>query len=326
MLTPGEKRFIPDGEFEPIRQGPQAQTSRPAPHPATAKDIKAEDMDGEERQKRKTVADLLQIMKTLRTPGTGCPWDVEQTFRSIAPYTIEEAYEVAHAIDQNDMIELKEELGDLLFQVVFHAEMAAEAGAFDFHDVVDAVSRKMIRRHPHVFGDAEARRAGNVPGQWERIKAEEKTAKARRAGEAPPSGLLDDIPVTLPGLARAVKLQNRAAKVGFDWENVNDVFAKGREEFEELAAEIESGAGKARIEEELGDILFVMANVARWVDVDPESALRGANAKFVRRFRKIEAWLAESGRRPEDSNLEEMDALWNRARAEDKKRAGEPGT
>jgi MazG family protein len=281
---------------------------------------KAPIMNDEIQQQRqqKTIAELLELMATLRTPGKGCPWDVEQTFRSVAPCTIEEAYEVAHAIDQNDMIELKEELGDLLFQVVFHAQMAAEAGLFDFHDVVDAVSQKMIRRHPHVFGDAAAKKAGDVPGQWERIKAEEKAAKAQRAGETAPVGLLDDIPVTLPGLARAVKLQNRAAKAGFDWENVHDVFAKVREEFEELAAEIESGADKALIEEELGDILFVMANVARWVDVDPESAARGANAKFVRRFRKIEAWLAESNRRPEDSNLAEMDALWDRAKAEDK--------
>lgn len=279
--------------------------------------------EAQQQRQRKTMAELLELMATLRTPGVGCPWDAEQTFRSIAPYTIEEAYEVAHAVDQNDMVELKEELGDLLFQVVFHAQMAAEAGAFDFHDVVDVVTRKMIRRHPHVFGDEDSRRAGDVPGQWARIKAEEKAAKdARKAeltGKEPPSGLLDDIPVTLPGLARSVKLQDRAAKVGFDWDSVHDVFTKVREEFEELAVEIDSGADKALIEEELGDILFVMANVARWVRVDPESAIRGANAKFVRRFRKIEAWLAEQGRRPEDSNLQEMDALWNRARAEDKR-------
>jgi MazG family protein len=277
--------------------------------------------DARRAPQRKTLAELLELMVTLRTPVTGCPWDAEQTFRSIAPYTIEEAYEVAHAIDQGDMTELRDELGDLLFQVVFHAQMAAEAGAFDFYDVVDAVTRKMIRRHPHVFGDAVAREAGDVPGQWERIKAEEKAAKARHSGGPAASGLLDDVPVTLPGLVRAVKLQNRAAKVGFDWENVGDVFAKVREEFDELAAEIESGADPALIEEELGDILFVMANVARWVRVDPESALRGANAKFIRRFRRIEAWLAETGRRPEDSTLDEMDALWNRAKAEDKKAA-----
>jgi MazG family protein len=280
--------------------------------------------NGQHQDQRKTVAELLELMVALRTPGTGCPWDAEQTFRTIAPYTIEEAYEVTHAIDQGDMAELCEELGDLLFQVVFHAQIAAEAGAFDFHDVVDVITRKMIRRHPHVFGDAAERETGMTAGRWAQIKAEEKTAKALHAGKASgdePSGVLDDVPVTLPGLPRAVKLQERAALVGFDWTSITDVFAKVREEFDELAVEIESGADQSLIEEELGDILFVMANVARWVKVDPESALRGANAKFIRRFRRIEAWLAEDNRRPEDSNLEEMDALWNRAKAEDKKAA-----
>lgn len=272
---------------------------------------------------RRTLGDLLDVMAALRTPGSGCPWDLEQNFRSIAPYTIEEACEVAHAIDRGDMDELKEELGDLLFQVVYHARMAEEAGVFDFHDVVDEVTRKMVRRHPHVFGDAVSggavADAGAILGLWERIKDGEKSARAERSGAAAaPPGVLDDVPPTLSGLARAVKLQKRAARVGFDWTSIADVFAKAREEFEELAAEIEAGADKALIEAELGDVLFVMANVARWVEVDPETALRGANAKFIRRFQRIEAWLAETGRRPSDSTLEEMDALWNRAKAREK--------
>ncbi len=264
---------------------------------------------------------LLDVMVALRTPGTGCPWDVVQTFATVAPYTIEEAYEVAEAIEHQDMHALKDELGDLLFNVVFHARIAEEAGLFDFYDVARAAAEKMIRRHPHVFGDAEAREAGEIRGQWDRIKAWEKAA---RAGDAapPPASVLADVPVGLPALTRAVKLQKRAGKAGFEWPDITGVFAKAREEFDELAHEIETGADKALIEAELGDLLFVMANLARWLKVDPEHAVRGANAKFIWRFQRIEAWLAEDGRRPQDSTLEEMEELWDRAKAEEKRDAG----
>jgi len=260
---------------------------------------------------------LLDVMAALRTPGTGCPWDVQQTFATVVPHTIEEAYEFDEAIGHQDMPALKDELGDLLFNVVFHARIAEEAGLFDFYDVARSAAEKMVRRHPHVFGDAEAREAGDVKGQWERIKAGEKAA---RAGDAapPPASVLADVPAGLPALTRAVKLQKRAGKAGFEWPEISGVFAKAREEFDELAHEIETGADKALIEAELGDLLFVMANLARWLKVDPEHAVRGANAKFIRRFQRIEAWLAEDGRRPQDSTLEEMDALWDRAKAEEK--------
>jgi MazG family protein len=265
---------------------------------------------------RTSITELLAVMAALRTPGTGCPWDLEQTFRTIAPYTIEEAYEVADAIERQDMAALKEELGDLLLQVVYHARMAEEQGAFAFDDVVRAITAKMIRRHPHVFGSAEERAAGAQPGFWERLKAEEKAARG-----TPPTGTLDGVPPALPALTRAVKLQHEAAKVGFDWPSLAPVFDKLKEElaeFEEaLAADTGNAAGRADVLAEFGDLLFVLANVARHARIDPEAALRAANTKFIRRFRAIERKLAAQGRRPEQSTLAEMDRLWDEAKREE---------
>ncbi len=278
---------------------------------------------------RKTIGDLLAVMAALRTPVTGCPWDLEQTFETIAPYTIEEAYEVHDAIERGNRGELRDELGDLLLQVVYHARMAEEENAFAFDDVVDAVTRKMIRRHPHVFGDEKARAATLQKGWWETIKAEEKAEKRDGGAEATarPASLLADIPLALPSLTRAVKLQAKAARVGFDWPSLGPVFAKMREELAELE-EIATPAdprGAAtmepadpRIAEELGDLLFVIANVARHLSIDPETALRSANTKFTRRFAHIESRLAEQGKQPADSTLEEMDALWDEAKARER--------
>lgn len=267
----------------------------------------------------KDIARLIEIMAALRTPKTGCPWDLEQTFATIAPYTIEEAYEVADAIERENLPELKDELGDLLLQVVYHARMAEEQGAFAFGDVVEAVTTKMIRRHPHVFGDEDARAAGAAKGFWEDIKAKEKSAK----GSSSQTSLLADVPVTLPGLTRAIKLQSKAAKVGFDWPDIAPVFAKLQEEiheFEAVATPADPrGANdqrnRAKIEEEFGDMLFVMANIARHLEIEPETALRGANQKFTRRFAYIEQRLAERGKTPAQSDLAEMDALWDEIRA-----------
>lgn len=257
---------------------------------------------------------LLAIMARLRDPDGGCPWDLEQDFSTIAPYTIEEAYEVADAIEQGDMAELRDELGDLLFQVAFHARMAQEQDAFAFGDVVRAICEKMIRRHPHVFGDEEQREAGALKGRWEEIKAAERAEKQQK-----PASILDDVPLSLPALARAVKLQNRAARVGFDWPDTSLVIDKLNEEMLELSAEVAKGGDADRLEDEMGDLLFVYANLARHLKVDPEKALRRANAKFRRRFGRIEEKLAAQGRKPEDSNLEEMDALWDEAKAEERK-------
>lgn len=275
------------------------------------------------------LARLVAIMAALRTPITGCPWDLEQTFETIAPYTIEEAYEVADAIERGDLADLKEELGDLLLQVVYHSQMAGETGAFAIDDVIAGISDKMLRRHPHVFGSPEERAAGAEPDFWARIKAKEKAAKAveraRLGGasgpsvDATPPSLLDDVPAGLPGLTRAVKLQDKAARVGFDWPDIGPVFGKLHEEIAELEAEIAAGdTAKSRIEDELGDLLFVVANLARHLDVDPENAIRRANAKFTRRFRHIEARLAENGSSPAQSTLEEMDGYWNEIRAKEK--------
>lgn len=247
------------------------------------------------------IEELLALMAALRTPGTGCPWDLEQDFRTIAPYTIEEAYEVADAIERGDLAELKGELGDLLFQTVFHARMAEEEGAFNFEDVARAITEKMRVRHPHVFGEAEARDAEEQTRQWETQKAEERAAKGK-------SGLLDDVPVALPGLTRAVKLQKRAARIGFDWKNPRDVLGKITEETGELVDVIDGGDAD-RIEDEFGDLLFVIANLSRHLGVDPEAALRRANEKFSRRFRHIEQRLSAEGRLGAAS-LEEMEALW----------------
>lgn len=245
---------------------------------------------------------LRAIMAALRTPVTGCPWDLEQTFETIAPYTIEEAYEVADAIAKGSRAHLCEELGDLLLQSVYHSQMAAEEGSFTFDDVVAGVVAKMIRRHPHVFGDAEARAAGVAKGFWEANKAKE------REGQ-PAAGTLDGIPLALPGLTRALKLQAKAARVGFDWPSVDNVYDKIAEEIAEFRA-----APENRKAEEFGDILFAMANVARHLGIDPEAALRSTNEKFTRRFAHIEKRLAERGKSPRESGLEEMDALWNEAK------------
>ena len=260
----------------------------------------------------KDISRLIEIMAALRDPASGCPWDIKQTFATIAPYTIEEAYEVADAIARGDLEHLKDELGDLLLQVVYHARMAEERQAFAFADVVEAITSKMIRRHPHVFGTEADRAAGAEPGFWDRAKGAEKTADAG-------AGLLGDVPVGLPALTRAIKLQNKAAKVGFDWPSLAPVLAKLEEELAELEEAIASApkgaAASPAIEEEFGDLLFVVANVARHLKIDPESALRAANEKFIRRFRFIEARLGEQGRSPAQSDLAEMDALWDAAKA-----------
>jgi nucleoside triphosphate diphosphatase len=265
----------------------------------------------------KSLTELLDVMRALRTPVTGCPWDLVQTSTSIAPYTIEEAYEVVDAIQRGNLVDLREELGDLLLQVVFHAQMASEAGAFSFADVADGIAKKMRRRHPHVFGDDAARSAGAAKGFWEAIKAQEKAAKETAAGPlasaapaAAPRSVLADVPVGMPALTRAVKLQEKAARVGFDWPAIGPVFDKMREEIAELEVEVASGE-TAKIQDEFGDLLFVMANLARHLGVDPEAAVRSTNAKFTRRFQGIEAALAKVGRSPAVSDLAEMDALWN---------------
>lgn len=248
---------------------------------------------------------LLAIMAQLRDPVHGCPWDIAQSFATIAPYTIEEAYEVAEAIAGDDMGELRAELGDLLFQVAYHARLAEERGAFAFDDVVRAIADKMVRRHPHVFGtESRDKTPEQQTRDWEAIKAAERAAVPARVSA------LDGVAAGLPALTRAIKLQNRAARVGFDWPNAASVLDKITEEAGELA----TARDPAHAEEEYGDLLFVMANLARHLDIDPEAALRAANAKFTRRFHAIEAALAESGRGPEQSSLEEMDALWNEAK------------
>ena len=266
-----------------------------------------------------TTAGLLEVMARLRTPDTGCPWDLEQDLSTIAPYTIEEAYEVAEAIERNDMAALKDELGDLLFQAVFHARMAEEAGEFTFQDVVAGVVDKMIRRHPHVFADASVETAEAQTKAWESHKALERAEKANRSG-AQRAGLLNGVSLALPGLTRAVKLQNRAARGGFDWPDVAPVLEKLDEETAELKSALaDTSAGpehrRRRVAEEMGDLLFVCANLARRLEIDPEAAIRAANAKFERRFRHVEDRLAQSGREPHDSTLEEMDSYWNEAKA-----------
>ena len=244
-------------------------------------------------------------MATLRDRETGCAWDREQSFATIAPYTVEEAYEVADAIERGDLADLKEELGDLLFQVIFHARMAEEVGAFSFDEVAAGIVDKMIRRHPHVFGDLAMRTAEEQTQAWEAAKAAEREAKG--------AGWLDAVAPTLPALTRAVKLSARAARVGFVWPTVGEILAKLDEETAELEAEIKSG-DKARVREELGDVLFVCANIARALEIDPEDALRATNAKFVRRFGYIEKMLAQAGRTPLESDLAEMDSLWDEAK------------
>nr|WP_306266741.1 nucleoside triphosphate pyrophosphohydrolase [Pararhizobium sp. IMCC3301] len=266
------------------------------------------------------ISRLIEIMARLRDPETGCPWDIEQDFASIVPYTIEEAYEVADAVERGDMADLKEELGDLLLQPVYHAQMAAEAGHFDFADVVYAITRKLVRRHPHVFGEEQAKKPESVKHVWERIKAEEAALKAadRKAeGEtADPGSILDNVPTTLPALTRAQKLQSKAAKVGFDWPDLQPVMAKIEEEWDELKAEIArpDTDASAEIAEEFGDFLFSVVNLARHLGVDPEHALRRTNAKFVRRFHHIERTLEGSERNLESASLDEMETIWQAAK------------
>lgn len=255
---------------------------------------------------------LLEIMAALRTPETGCPWDLAQNFSTIAPYTLEEAYEVADAIARGDLADLKDELGDLLLQVVFHARMAQEQCAFDFGDVVQAITEKLIRRHPHVFANEASRTPRAVEGLWERIKAEEKAANQTTAR----TGALAGVPVALPALSRALKLQDKASKVGFDWNDPRAVLQKIREEADEIEAELDRAEmNKAATAGEVGDLLFAVVNLARHLDADPEAVLRQTNLKFERRFAAIERALAARGKAPQQASLAEMDALWNEAKA-----------
>jgi ATP diphosphatase len=265
------------------------------------------------------IARLLDIMAALRTPGSGCPWDLEQNFVTIAPYTIEEAYEVADAIARGDLDDLREELGDLLLQVVFHARMAQEQGAFEFGDVVQTLTEKLLRRHPHVFGDARELTAEAVEGLWERIKTQERAQKERAQksngqSSEKPAGALAGVPVALPALTRALKLQAKAGKVGFDWNDPRAVLAKIREEADEIEAELDAG-NRALAGAEVGDLLFAVVNLARHLGADPEAVLRATNRKFERRFAAIEQALADGGKTPQDATLAEMDDLWNAAKA-----------
>lgn len=255
---------------------------------------------------------LLDIMARLRDPAQGCPWDREQTFATIAPYTIEEAYEVADAIQRGDMQELKNELGDLLFQVVFHAQMAREQGLYDFEDIVAAIAEKLVRRHPHVFGGARIESAQAQTVAWETHKAAERAGR----GTGTAVSALDGVAATLPALTRAVKLQKRAAHVGFDWPDVAGVLDKVHEEVGELRAEL-NGADRERLADEVGDLFFACVNLARRLDIDPEASLRQANAKFERRFRRMEALLAEQGRGPSDASPAELDQLWEQVKAQE---------
>jgi ATP diphosphatase len=272
------------------------------------------------------ISRLLEIMAMLRTPVSGCPWDLEQDFATIAPYTIEEAYEVADAIARGDIDDLRDELGDLLLQVVFHARMAEEQHAFSFGDVVEAITRKMIRRHPHVFADQDGRLTpSGVKDAWERIKAEEKAERAaRRPDQAQPASLLSGVKAGQPALARAMELQRKASTVGFDWNDPRAVLHKIREEADEIEAALDRGDAK-ELAEETGDLLFALVNLARHVGADPDLALRGTNAKFERRFAYIERRLAAQGRTLQGASLAEMDALWNEAKAEETTSPSRPG-
>ena len=255
---------------------------------------------------------LLDVMAKLRSPQGGCPWDLEQTFATIAPYTIEEAYEVADAIERQDMAALKDELGDLLLQVVFHAQMARESGSFDFEAVVAGIAEKMVRRHPHVFGNVPIETADAQTVAWEDHKENERRAKASAEGRA--ASVLDGVAAGLPALMRAIKLQRRAARVGFDWPNVADVFVKIDEELSEIKSEIDSGGSPERIQDEIGDLLFAVVNLARHLNADPEASLRHANAKFERRFRQVEARLGAAGRSAADVGLDALEALWQQVK------------
>ena len=258
---------------------------------------------------------LVEIMALLRDPDNGCPWDVVQNFTSIAPHTIEEAYEVTEAIETGDMAALEDELGDLLLQVVFHARMAEEAGLFDFNSVAAAICDKLVRRHPHVFGDAVVRTAAAQTSAWEDQKATERHDKAAGNGEI--DSVLDGVSVALPALTRAAKLQKRAARVGFDWRAAAEVLDKFREEVDELERELGDDENGDRIEDEIGDLLFTCVNLARKLKIDPETALRRGNAKFQRRFRHMERMLADQGRKVENTTLEEKEALWQRSKMDE---------
>ncbi|MGV8854776.1 MAG: nucleoside triphosphate pyrophosphohydrolase [Devosia sp.] len=267
-------------------------------------------------QPSRDISRLIEIMAALRNPDGGCPWDLEQDFASIRHYTIEEAYEVSDAIERGDFGDLREELGDLLLQPIYHAQMATEAGHFDIGDVIYGITEKLIRRHPHVFGEEAARNAEMAKGRWEAIKVEERAAKAARQGNHTPS-LLDDVPQVLPALARAEKLTKRAAKVGFDWPDFASVQAKVEEELAEVA-EARTSGNAAATHEEIGDLLFAVANLARKAGVDAEGALRDANVKFTRRFHYVEDRCRQNGIAPAAAGLERLDAYWNEIRAADK--------
>ncbi len=264
---------------------------------------------------------LLTLMAQLRDPDTGCPWDVQQDFASIAPYTIEEAYEVADAIARGDIADLRDELGDLLLQVVFHARIAEEAGHFDFTAVAAAISDKLVRRHPHVFGDQGKISAATQSASWESLKAAERAANAAAKGR--PDSVLDGVSLPFPALLRAYKLQRRAARVGFDWPELAPVAAKVEEEWAELTAEIDNAGDQARLTEEVGDLLFAVVNLARHLEIDPEAALRAGNAKFERRFRAVEDGFREKGRQMAAASLEDMEVLWNAAKASEKGDSGD---
>ncbi|MEC8116789.1 MAG: nucleoside triphosphate pyrophosphohydrolase [Pseudomonadota bacterium] len=264
---------------------------------------------------------LLTLMAQLRDPDTGCPWDVQQDFASIAPYTIEEAYEVADAIARGDIADLRDELGDLLLQVVFHARIAEEAGHFDFTAVAAAISDKLVRRHPQVFGDQGKTSAATQSASWESLKAAERAANAAAKGR--PESVLDGVPLPFPALLRAYKLQRRAARVGFDWPELAPVAAKVEEEWAELTAEIDNAGDQARLTEEVGDLLFAVVNLARHLEIDPEAALRAGNAKFERRFRAVEDGFREKGRQMAAASLEDMEVLWNAAKASEKGDSGD---
>ena len=265
-------------------------------------DIHSEDMNA-----------LLAIMLALRTPDTGCPWDLEQDFSTIAPYTIEEAYEVADAIERNDFSDLCDELGDLLLQVVYHSQMAEEIGEFSFPQVVAGICQKMIRRHPHVFGDESQRDLGQVKGMWEAIKSQEKQASDKSQNRETLSG----VPNTLPPLTRAIKLQEKAARVGFDWKDPSPVFAKVMEELEEVRCEMTAPISNTSVEEEVGDLLFAVTNLARHLNINPEVALASANKKFTNRFGKVEQAIVNSGKNLNDTSLEQMEELWQQAKKEE---------
>jgi len=268
-----------------------------------------------------TIDDLQELMARLRDPEQGCPWDRKQTFRTIAPYTVEEAYEVADAIERDDLVELKEELGDLLFQVVFHSRMAEEAGEFEFAEVVDGIVRKMRRRHPHVFGEAEVRSAGEQSNAWETQKERERQAKRGKKQ----ASVLDGVALALPSMTRAEKLQKRAARAGFDWPEVDGVIAKIEEELEEVSEEM-AGEEPETLAGEIGDLLFACINLARHVGVDPEPALRRTNTKFERRFQYVEQKLREQGVLLEESDLDQMDRLWEEAKRLEKRNKALPGS